>query len=309
MRDGRRTGAAVRIQLLSDLHAELDLESVPSPDEVATGADIVIVAGDMAHAPDSVRLAAAIFPDADAIVMVGGNLEHYSTGLTIDEGIAAMRLAAAARTSTSATRVEVPEDETCEITVRGTAVRIAGATLWTDYDLFGKAEVHRMRVAMALNDYRAIRGRASSPLQTFLGGFDAFTTSENLARHDASRVFLADELSQPFDGPRIVVTHHLPSLRSVSREYRRDPISAGFASRCEDLLALGATMWVHGHTHSSSLYRDGSGTLVACNPAGYPRRLVSGYARENPCFDPKLVFDIRRGGPDGAWHAGRERKP
>jgi predicted phosphodiesterase len=295
---------AIRVQVLSDFHAELNSDALPLPSDVATGADIVIIAGDMARAPDSVRYSAQLFPDAEVIIYVPGNHDHYLTAMTIDQGITVMRNAAVGHTSTSATKFVVLEDEACDVTVRGTAVRLIGATLWTDYNLFGRADIHRMRVARALNDYRAIRGRASNPIIAFLGSGSEFTTSENLSRHDASRAFLTTELAKPFDGPKIVITHHLPSMRSVAQRYRRDPVSAGFASRCDDLLAMGATLWVHGHTHDSCTYRDNSGTLVVCNPAGYPRRL----GRENAKFDPKMVVDIRRGGPDRGWHAGHERK-
>ena len=130
---------------------------------------------------------------------------------------------------------------------------------------------------------------------------------EAAERHARSRAFLSKALDQPHDGPTIVVTHHLPSLRSVSQKYRHDPISAGFASHADDLLAKGATLWVHGHTHDSGCYRDDSRTLVVCNPAGYARYHrypTEGWSRENQSFDPKLTIDLRVGGPDRQWEAG-----
>jgi predicted phosphodiesterase len=301
-----RPSGVLRVQVISDLHSELGLLGVVTPDAVATEADIVIQAGDMAKAPDSIQRAAVLFPQTEVLVNVGGNHDHYETGLTIDEGIAVMRRYADGLSSAECRDVIVLENEVRVVRVRDIPVRLIGCTLWTDYALHGDPVRDRMRVESGLNDYRAIKGRASNPLRTFLGGWDFLKTSEVLARFDESRAFLATALAEPFDGPTIVVTHHLPSLRSVARRYRQDPISAGFASQVDDLVGRGAALWVHGHTHDSCLWRDGGGTLVACNPAGYSE--AGGALRENAKFNPRLVFDIRRGGRDGSWQAGQERE-
>ena len=302
----RRPSGVLRVQLLSDLHTELGPLGIVTPEAVATNADIVILAGDMAKAPDSVERLAEMFPITEVLVSVAGNHEHYDTGLTISEGIAIMRRAADAMSVSEGRNVIVLENDVRVVEVRGLPTRLIGCTLWTDYALLGDPERDRMRVENSLNDYRAIRGRAGRPLRTFLGGWDFLTTSEVLAHFDASRSFLARALAEPFDGPTIVVTHHLPSLRSVAHRYRRDPVSAGFASNLDDLVGMGAALWVHGHTHDSCLWRSDGGTLVACNPAGYPR--FGGRQRENADFNPRLVFDIRRGAPGGNWRAGRERQ-
>ena len=243
-----------------------------------------------------------MFQHAAALVNVAGNHEHYNTSLTIDEGIAVMRQAADALSATEGRAVIVLENDVRVVEVRGVSIRLIGCTLWTDYALFGDPERDRMMVENGLNDYRAIKGRAGSPLRTFLGGWDLLKTSEVLARFDESRVYLAQVLAEPFDGPTIVITHHLPSLRSVARRYRQDPVSAGFASKLDDLVGMGAALWVHGHTHDSCLWRDDSGTLVVCNPAGYSK--FGGQRRENASFNPRMVIDIRR--EDGSWKACQE---
>jgi diadenosine tetraphosphatase ApaH/serine/threonine PP2A family protein phosphatase len=196
------------------------------------------------------------------------------------------------------------ENESRIVTVNGIAVRLVGATLWTDYALLGDPVRHRMLVARALNDYRCIRGAIGNPLNTFLGGYSDFSTVENLNRHDASREFFERILKEPHDGPTIVLTHHLPSLNSVSQRYKDDPVSAGFASRMDDVLALKPTLWVHGHTHDPCTWRAPDGTLVVCNPAGYAYEITTGYRRENEKFNPKLVVDIRKGAPNNDWKAG-----
>ena len=298
-------GSRLRVQVLSDIHGELAPSCVPSAADVGTDAEIAIVAGDMASAPDSVEMAGAMFPRAELIVAIGGNHEHYRTKMGIWDGLQAMRDSAAAFTARGGPRLVVLEDDETVEVVRGVPVRLLGCTLWSDYALYGDPVRDRLRVYNALNDFRLIQSQTASPMQVFLGGEPGtLTTSEVLSRHDASRLFLETALARQHDGPTIVVTHHLPSMRSVSRRYRDDRISAGFASRLDPVVALGATLWVHGHTHDSCTWRDAGGTLVVCNPAGYARS----YGRENAKFDPRLVIDIRRGAPDGSWRAGRERK-
>jgi predicted phosphodiesterase len=249
----RQPCGAIRVQVISDLHTELGPLGAVTPAAVATGADIVIQAGDIASASGAVQQAADLFPQTDVLACVAGNHEFYDTGATIDDGIAAMRTAADALSAEQGRGVLVFENDVQVVEVRGVPVRLVGCTLWTDYALFGDPERDRMSVVNALNDYRLIRGRVSSPLRAFLGGHDTLTTSEVLARFDESRDFLVKTLSEQFDGPTIVVTHHLPSLRSVASRYRKDPVSAGFASQLDDLVGMGAALWVHGHTHDRCL--------------------------------------------------------
>lgn len=297
----------IRVQTISDLHAEHDAARLPGLEEVATAADIVVVAGDTARSADSVRLASDLFPEAPVLVLVGGNHEHYNTAEDIDTGLALMAREAE-RLSRPGHQIVVLENQAASVLVGQVTVRILGCTLWTDYALFDDPDQDRMRVSMGLNDYRAIRGRRDGNGQGILGGQFPVTTHELLERHQESVRFLAEQLTLPHDGPTIVVTHHLPSMRSVSKTYRRQRVSAGFASKLDHLVALGATLWLHGHTHTSCNWRDDNGTLVVCNPMGYSRDTMVGWQRENEKFNPRLVIDIRRGAPDGAWHAGRARK-
>lgn len=297
----------IRVQVLSDLHAEHGAERLPGLAEVATAADIVIVAGDTARCADSVRLASELFPDAPLLVTNAGNHEFYGTGEDIDTGLAQMA-SEAARLSRPGHHVLALENGAQTVLVGEVPVRIIGCSLWTDYALFDDPDKDRLRVSMGLNDYRAIRGRREVDDCGIWAAPAPLTTAESLERHTASVAFLQGQLAEPHAGPTIVVTHHLPSMRSVARPYRRDRTTAGFASKLDHLVGLGATLWVHGHTHTTCQWRDDGGTLVVCNPMGRSREVFGSWVRENPKFNPRLVLDIRRGAPDGVWRAGRTRK-
>jgi Icc-related predicted phosphoesterase len=88
--------------------------------------------------------------------------------------------------------------------------------------------------------------------------------------HDASRTWLVRQLEQAFDGPTVVITHHLPALKSIAPRYANDPLNPAFASRLEDMIErYQPTLWIHGHTHEPCDY-ELSRTRVVCNPRGYP---------------------------------------
>ena len=87
-------------------------------------------------------------------------------------------------------------------------------------------------------------------------------------------------------------------MRSVAGRFRRDATSSGFASHADDLVGMGAALWVHGHTHDSMTWEDGGGTLVVCNPAGYAH---PDDTRESARFNPRLCVTLQDDG--GAWHA------
>ncbi len=276
------------IQILSDIHAEFGPHALPRPNDVDTGADIVIVAGDLAAAPDNVETATRLFPAAAALVLIGGNHEHYRTDLPINEGLDLMRRAATEISARENRIVAVLEDAGTVLQVGGATVRVLGSTFWTDYGLRHKPITDAQVCERSINDHRSIRGRNG----------DFFTTREAAARHRASRAFLGDALAMWHDGPTIVVTHHLPSIRSVAGRFRREATSSGFASHADDLVGMGAALWVHGHTHDSMAWENGSRTLIVCNPAGYAR--LDG-SRENAEFNPRMCIAIHES--NGAWQA------
>ncbi len=78
------------------------------------------------------------------------------------------------------------------------------------------------------------------------------------------------QLEQAFAGPTVVITHHLPALKSIAPRYANDPLNPAFASRLEGVIVrYQPTLWIHGHTHDRcdyELFR----TRVVCNPRGYP---------------------------------------
>jgi Icc-related predicted phosphoesterase len=256
----------MRLQILSDLH--VDAGGLHRP-QLAPAVDVLVVAGDVCAGTEAgFQVLRQYVPATTPIIMVLGNHEFYGFGFAQE--------LARARASARAHNIDLLENDTAII---GTA-RFVGATLWTDYELFGAD--HRddcMRTAaMGLNDHRLIG------LTTGGRSDRRFQPHDALALHQQSRTYLHETLAIPHAGPTVVVTHHAPHTNSVAAPYRNSLLSAAFVSDLSDLIdAHQPKLWVHGHTHTSFDYHVGN-TQIICNPAGY--------GRENPAFDPALVIEV-----------------
>jgi Icc-related predicted phosphoesterase len=138
--------------------------------------------------------------------------------------------------------------------------RFVCCTLW-----FNERVSNRGRRNL-INDFRMIK----DPLERF---HTEGAKAENFLRHGV----------QSGD---IVVTHHLPSYRSVASKFMGNPLNSFFVhDNVEKLLYREPAMWIHGHTHESCDYELGK-TRVLCNPYGY-----FDY-EENPTFVPQLIIDV-----------------
>lgn len=85
----------------------------------------------------------------------------------------------------------------------------------------------------------------------------------------------------------IVVTHHLPSQKSVHEQYRGALSNCWYVSDVEILIEeRKPALWVHGHTHVSLDYQIGP-TRVVCNPFGYVSK-----GEFNHDFDENLIIEV-----------------
>lgn len=256
----------MKIHVFSDLH--FDASSGGWIPELAEGADVVVCAGDVCQGlPEAFAFLRTFIPKPTPIITVAGNHSFYDRAM--DEE---WKVGRAAAVEHGITLLEN------EVTIIG-GVRFIGATLWTDYRLYG--DEHRV-IAMdtarrGMNDHRLITWQ-KRPWQRF-------RPQEAARLFDGSASFIWSEMARPFDGPTVVVTHHAPSPQSVAEKYAGQTLNAAYASDLEDaILPDGPALWVHGHTHTSFDYQIGQ-TRILCNPHGYGRENVSG-------FDPACVVDL-----------------
>jgi hypothetical protein len=236
----------------------------------SVGEDVVVLAGDIDHAEDGVAWAAEAF-DAP-IVILPGNHEAYG------EEIGDVR----ARMRREVDRLNVSRAFPIHLLDRDVAiiggVRFVGCILWTDYRLYGRAAEAMIAAHQMLNDHSLIR--VGAPITRRFSPEDA----QNENKKDLA--FLVKALEEPFDGPTVVVTHHLPSPACVSEKYASSPLNPAFASDLDWLMeATKPTLWIHGHTHDTVDVHVAQ-TRILCNPRGYwPRDL-------NPEFNPEKTIEI-----------------
>ncbi|MBC7751139.1 MAG: metallophosphoesterase family protein [Candidatus Saccharibacteria bacterium] len=250
----------MKLLILSDLHLEFSLLSKPSAES-----DVIILAGDIWKGDKGIYWARETWPTKE-IIYVAGNHEFY--GLHRQDVISKLHLAA------KETGVHFLDNSS--VVVDG--IRFLGATLWTDFKLFGDEMRYdcMQEGESSLNDFRVIQD-----------GTGHFSTLDSLNLHNESLKWLTNAIREQHDGKTVVVTHHLPSAKSVAQRYKKDLLSACFASKLDHLMGR-SELWVHGHTHDSFDYEIRN-TRVVCNPRGYCRFEGGG---ENFDFNPNLVVEI-----------------
>lgn len=103
--------------------------------------------------------------------------------------------------------------------------------------------------------------------------------------HAESVKFIEQELARSDEEKKIVVTHHLPSRKSVHPRYHASgPMNYFFYTTLDPLIMeYNPLMWIHGHTHDPCIYML-ENTKIVCNPKGY--------GRPTDNFDPILTLSF-----------------
>lgn len=280
----------MRLWILSDLHVELTRGwDLPTAD-ARPRFDVLVVAGDLIPRMErGVAWLRKRVPDR-TVIYVAGNHEGY--GCDVDRTVEKAKQAA------EGSKVFVLQNET----IRLGNVTFAGATLWTDFDLFGDQRRAMTVAADRMNDFRKIRVSRYR---------DRFRPQHALARHMESRAFLESEMRKPRSGPLVVVTHHAPI---PSRAHRLGPYDPGARPTDEEVLTAAyrsalaslmwpepaanggpelrpADLWIYGHTHESEDTMIGH-TRVVSNAKGYYPWVPKVRTWDNPRFDPNFVIEI-----------------
>jgi predicted phosphodiesterase len=267
----------MKIQLLSDLHLETNVDFVPT---AAPDADLLILAGDIGTCLPGSSLAAddfglRQFSPRDRwpvpVAYLPGNHEYDHQ----DFDAAHARL----RELCESLGMVWLERE-CPV-IDG--VRFVGTTLWTDFDALALADD-------TLTDVMRKRGKAFRAANFYLEKTGAtrngrpFLAEELREQGLACQAWLKDALDTPFEGPTVAVTHFAPTLSSADPRYGLTPGTAGFCNS-QDTLIPHADLWLHGHLHCAFDYVQ-DGCRIVANPLGYESK------GEQEGFVPALVLDL-----------------
>lgn len=290
----RRIAGRMRIQYASDLHLEF-AENGPFQPILTPVAPVLALAGDVGR-PDK-----PLYRDFlhycshhwESVFVVAGNHELYNNRVIaaytpsatggelyntrpaknwrhMPEGsvdTVAKRLARCAEVAAEFPNVHFLDRQ--RIVYKDIA--FLGCTLWTD--LKG---MNAVTAATSMNDYRLITEDGAQPI----------TTDTTNRWHQRDRAWLAAELEacEEEARPAVVLTHHLPTYDLIASRYQGHPLNAAFASAADELIQSPVRAWICGHTHTGAhrtwRHTDGSVTLGAVNPRGYPGETGTGYSRE-----------------------------
>lgn len=270
----------MKFRLMSDLHLEfedrtIDFTPVPQQDDKTT---VLILAGDIALGIDAVAFIQKMCKRFYKVVYCLGNHEFYYNEYN----------------STRAKwndRPEMPgnfillDDHVVEVEDplhSKNKVRLVGGTLWTDFnnnDFFAK-----QLAQMNMNDYNCAKVKEQNAEGTYYKR--KLHPNDTVSAHMQTLFLIKETVRTPFEGPTIVVTHHLPHPLCVAQEFRANSLNPAYMTNLDEVIeANEIAVWVHGHTHTN-VDVEVHNTRILCNPRGYtPDDLNEG-------FDENFTFEV-----------------
>lgn len=253
----------MKIKLLSDLHTEF----YPYKIEYS-GEDILVLAGDIAlkmqKVVEIVMEYFSIAPLGTKVIYITGNHEYYHHTVAEVE-----------RFWQNFEYENFYYLQNSYIDIEG--IRFFGSTLWTDLNKGDPESIETC--SNMINDYKLI---------------NKFTPKYSMLLHNNAVTKLRQVLDTS-ELPIVVITHHLPTFKSIDPMYKMSSCNHGFA--CTDMDDIMKSdkiiLWCHGHTHQCLNYMDGS-IQILCNPRGYITKssFSDKYDVENKLFNENLIVDL-----------------
>ena len=235
----------MKINIASDLHLET-YDWIPkfSPRKASHmfsglfSCDLLVLAGDIVGSPRMLSECLSLCPVP--VVYTLSNHEYYGKSLERTESAFRHML-------DDLPHVHFLNGES--VVLNG--VRFVGATLWSDFD--GENPLVMEECQDKIKDFSQIEG---------------ITATKVLDLFYKERDWIDSELSVPFAGPTVVVTHYAPSPQSPS-VFHGSLLGGAFVTDLEDMiLKHQPNLWIHGHPHDNCHYTVGR-TRVLSNQSGY----------------------------------------
>ncbi len=242
----------MKIRILSDLHLEFHrdkgVQFIKSLEVNDT--DVLVLAGDIItqkHIKECLTQFANKFPK---VFYIHGNHEFYKARR---DDVVYATVEAVLKNNTNLYWLNRNV-----VTIDG--VRFVGTTLWFP------SNKQSLKLKNRINDFYCVEG------------CDPWAFEEN----DKNVKFLTDEVKKG----DVVITHHLPSFKSVHQMYKGDPMNCYFVCEMDNLIIeRQPTLWIHGHTHFSMDYKV-ENTRIVCNPYGYEGHEL------NKEFDKNFTIEV-----------------
>ena len=224
------------ILVLADLHLDRWLNEGRDPfaaldPDLLASLDALFLAGDVTNKP-KVRWPKAFvhigkYIDLRRVHVVPGNHDYYDFVLDDEPRLAKLCFEHGPHLAQKA------------VYLNGD-LRILSCTLWTDFQLHGDPTTAMKVAQTTMNDYRYIRLKDA--------GYRRIRPLDTANIHSDHRMWLEEQLAEPFAGRTMVVTHHCPHPALVSSAHQdSDP---AYASDLRSLIETAQpAAWLFGHTH------------------------------------------------------------
>lgn len=242
----------MKIKYLSDIHCEFHRDGgkgfiASLPND---GIRILVLAGDIATKRNLSDVLTQFSDRYHDVIYVPGNHEYYNSSWKQIQDI--IKECCEKNTNLHYIDKEI-------VTIDGS--RFIGATLWFPFDH------ENTKYKFNMSDFKVIKD------------FESWVYAENKSAVE----FLENNLVEE----DIVVTHYLPTPRSIHKLYENSEINRFFLCDVSELiLERKPSIWIHGHTHHSFDYVFGE-TRIVCNPFGYAS------LQTNNMFDENVEIKIR----------------
>lgn len=137
-------------------------------------------------------------------------------------------------------------------------IKIIGSTLWTNIPTEQNELIYN-----TMNDYRLIQ-------KTRFDIKENITIKDTNSFNAYSLKYIEEELSKPFNGKIILLTHHLPLFNLYKkREEYDENLKFAYANDLKDIISkYRIDYWIFGHVHDSIDIKI-QNTRFLCNPMGY----------------------------------------
>lgn len=243
----------MRIRIISDIHCDINKKDNTNYD---FGDDFVICCGDISG--DRFSTEEWINKHIKKGIIIGGNHLGYEH-VTSDADDTLTNSIKYLQRRFNNEPVYFLENQILEIE----DVIFVGCILFTDFNLYNNPFESMMYAVKRLNDFRYVQILKNKKVKLI-------TPSEQIIMHKKSLKLIEATCKNNPNKKIIIVSHHAPSLKSVSGIYKNDILSAAYASNLEDIIQKydNLKLWCHGHMHENCDYIL-YGTRIICNPKGY----------------------------------------
>ena len=241
-----------KIQVLSDLHCEFhrDLGVTMVNSLVPEGVDFLLLAGDITLAHTLSYLIPRFCErfSSSQVIFVPGNHEYYHSS---PEKV--RKILDDIEEGTENLHVLWNQEKEID------GVKFIGGTLWFPDNPMNPLIEYQLADFSQIRDFKP---------WVYRDALECYAT-------------LIESLSEE----HILITHHLPSHKSVAPEWRGSDLNNFFVYDIEELLLeRQPRLAIHGHTHTSCDYSIRS-TRVVCNPMGYLPGI-------NPKWSERLIIEV-----------------